>query len=119
MQDDPREPGGTVDEDPGDSRQHVTATAEAEKPERIVRLNEIQREHSLKRNRAHIGEVHEVLIDEENTKKSDEHFKGRNDGNKIVIFSKGNYRQGQFVDVKISDATPNVLRGEVERVLEK
>jgi tRNA-2-methylthio-N6-dimethylallyladenosine synthase len=92
---------------------------EAAKTERIVRLNEIQREHSLKRNRAHIGEVHEVLIDEENTKKSDQHFKGRNDGNKIVIFSKGNYRQGQFVDVKITDVGANVLKGEVVGVIGK
>ena len=86
---------------------------DAVKTERIVKLNEIQRAHSIKRNEAHIGQVHEVLIEEEKTKKSEHEFQGRNDGNKIVIFPKGNYQRGQFVNVKITDATPNVLRGEV------
>jgi len=84
-----------------------------------VRLNEIQKEISLKKNRAHIGEVHEVLIEEERTKKSDQDYQGRNDGNKIVIFPKGNYGRGQFVEVKIEDATANVLKGRVIKVLEK
>ena len=76
-----------------------------------------QQAHTLERNRAHIGQVHEVLIDEERTKKSADDYQGRNDGNKIVIFPKGAYRAGQFVNVRITDATPSVLRGEVVEVL--
>lgn len=83
------------------------------KTERIMRLIDIQRRHSMKRNQAHIGQTHQVLIDQESTKKSEMEFQGRNDGNKIVIFPRGNYRQGEFVSVRITDATPNVLRGEV------
>ncbi len=89
------------------------------KTERIVRLNEIQKKISYQKNLAHIGEVHEVLIEEEKTKKSPDHFQGRNDGNKIVIFPKGAYHKGQFVNVKILDATPHVLLGEVVTVLDK
>lgn len=92
---------------------------DAVKTERIVKLNEIQRSHSTSRNEAHIGQVHEVLIEEEKTRKSDLEFQGRNDGNKIVIFPKGDYGKGQFVDVKITGTTPNVLRGEVVGVLGK
>ena len=101
------------------ARKYPDDVPEEVKTERIVRLNELQKEISLKKNRAHIGEVHEVLIEEEATKKSDLDFQGRNDGNKIVIFPRGAYRKGQFVRVKIRDATANVLRGEVVEVLEK
>lgn len=83
------------------------------KTERIVKLNELQKEISYKKNRVHIGEVHEVLIEEESTKKSENEYLARNDGNKIVIIPQGPYSKGQFVDAKITDATPNVLKGVV------
>jgi len=89
------------------------------KTERIVRLNDIQKKISYQKNLAHVGEIHEVLIEEEKTKKSPEHFQGRNDGNKIVIFPRGEYRKGQFVNVRILDATPHVLLGEVVEILDK
>ena len=89
------------------------------KTERIVRLNDIQKKISYQKNLAHVGEIHEVLIEEEKTKKSPDHYQGRNDGNKIVIFPKGKYRKGQFVNVRILDATPHVLLGEVVDILDK
>ena len=95
------------------SRKFPDDVPDAVKSARTVRLNDIQQAHTLERNRAHIGQTHEVLIDEERTKKSDDDYQGRNDGNKIVIFPKGAYRRGQFVQVRITDATPSVLRGEV------
>jgi len=92
---------------------------EAVKTERIVKLNEIQKRHSYQKNLSHIGEIHEVLIEEESTKKSPDEYQGRNDGNKIVIFPKGDYRKGQFLNVKITDATANVLRGDATEVFDK
>ncbi len=92
---------------------------EAVKTERIVRLNEIQKKHSYQKNLAHIGEIQEVLLEEESTKKSPDEFQGRNDGNKIVIVPRGEYHKGQFVQVRITGATPHVLRGEVVEVLGK
>ena len=89
------------------------------KTDRIVRLNELQKKISYQKNRAHIGETHEVLIEQNFTKKSPDHFQGRNDGNKIVIFPKGDYRVGQFVNVKITEATPHALLGQVVEVLPK
>jgi tRNA-2-methylthio-N6-dimethylallyladenosine synthase len=84
-----------------------------EKKRRIVELVELQKQISLRKNRAHIGQVHEVLIEKESTKKSESDIQGRNDGNKIVIIPGGKYRIGQFVDVRITDASANVLKGEV------
>ena len=92
---------------------------EAIKTERIVRLNEVQKEHSLMRNRAHIGQIHEVLIEAEETKKSSEEIQGRNDGNKIVILPAGDYGTGNFVRAEITAATTNVLKGRVLSVLDK
>ena len=87
--------------------------AEETKTESIVRLNELQNKISLQKNRRHVGEIHEVLIERESTRKSPHDFQGRNDGNKIVILPKGNYQKGDFVRVKISDVTPHVLKGKI------
>jgi tRNA-2-methylthio-N6-dimethylallyladenosine synthase len=100
-------------------RKYPDDVSEKVKTARIVRLNEIQKRHSYQKNLAHIGEIHEVLIDQLFTKKSPDEYQGRNDGNKIVIFPKGDYQTGQFVNVKITDATANVLRGVVVEVLNK
>jgi tRNA-2-methylthio-N6-dimethylallyladenosine synthase len=81
------------------------------KTERIVKLNQLQKEISYKKNRAHLGQIHEVLIEQTTTKKSANDYQARNDGNKIVIIPKGQYQKGQLVNVKITDATPHVLKG--------
>lgn len=98
------------------SRKYPDSVGDAAKTDRIVRLNELQKEISLKKNRAHIGETQEVLIEAEATKKSNQDFQGRNDGNKLVIFPRGAYAKAQFVDVEIADATAHVLKGRVVRV---
>ncbi|MEJ2637227.1 MAG: TRAM domain-containing protein, partial [Calditrichia bacterium] len=93
------------------ARRYPDDVPEGKKTERIVLLNEIQKEISLRKNRAHIGEVHEVLIEEESTRKSPDDFQGRNDGNKLVIIPAGPYLRGDFVKVEITDATAHVLKG--------
>ena len=85
--------------------------SEEEKTRRIVELNEIQRAISLKKNQAQIGSETEILIEEESTKKSDSDYQGRTDTNRIVILPKGPYQRGDYVRVRITDATTNVLKG--------
>jgi tRNA-2-methylthio-N6-dimethylallyladenosine synthase len=85
---------------------------EEEKTSRIMRLGELQRQISLEKNEAHIGQVHDVLIEYDSTKKNDEECQGRNDGNKIVILPKGNYKIGDYIKAKITRATINALKGE-------
>ncbi|PQV51329.1 tRNA-i(6)A37 thiotransferase enzyme MiaB [Jejuia pallidilutea] len=78
------------------------------------RLNEIialQQKHSLLRTQAHIGKTEEVLI-EKTSKRSDAHWSGRNTQNTVVVFPKGNYKVGDFVNVKITDCTSATLIGE-------
>ena len=95
------------------ARKYPDDVLEEQKTSRIVRLNEIQKVISLKKNQAHRTQVHEVLIEGEGTPKSPDDFQGRTDGNKLVIFPQGNYRVGEFITVKITDATPHVLKGQV------
>jgi tRNA-2-methylthio-N6-dimethylallyladenosine synthase len=77
------------------------------------RLNEIialQQQHSLRRNQRDVGRVHRVLV-EGCSKRSDEHLQGRNDQNKVVIFPRGNFQKGQYVDVLVTDCTAATLLG--------
>jgi tRNA-2-methylthio-N6-dimethylallyladenosine synthase len=79
------------------------------------RLNEIiakQLAHSAERNQRHIGQVQRVLI-EGTSKRSNDFLCGRNDQNKMVVFPKGTYQKGQYVNVLVTECTSATLRGEV------
>jgi tRNA-2-methylthio-N6-dimethylallyladenosine synthase len=83
-----------------------------EKSYRSVYLNDLQKEISQGRNEAHIGQVHEILV-EGPSKKSDSVWYGRNDGNKTVIFAHTSQKSGDYIKAKIIAASPNTLKGEV------
>ena len=72
----------------------------------------MQREHTLLRNREHIGEIFEVLV-EKNSKKSENQHQGRTRSNKIVIFDKAGEQPGDLVNVKIIDAQGITLFGQI------
>ena len=84
---------------------------DAVKKRRLNEIIQLQQEHGLFRNRQHIGKVEEVLI-EKSSKKSDAHWAGRNSQNTMVVFPKGHYRKGDFVNVRITDCTSATLLGE-------
>ncbi len=83
---------------------------------KLRRLREIidkQQEHSLYRMQQFIGKQVEVLI-EDNSKKSDKHWMGRNSQNAVVIFEKtGKEKPGDLVQVTINDCTSATLFGEL------
>ncbi len=80
------------------------------KTERIVRLFDLQKANSLKRNQADIGKEEVVLIEGPSRKNEDE-WMGRTDGNKIVVLDKGDFNRGDLVEVSISGASANTLFG--------
>jgi len=82
------------------------------KSKRTVKLNELQRKISLKRNTAHIGQTLEILIESESTKDPKYKFQGKSDGNKLVKIPPANCSIGDFVKVKIVNASPHLLIGE-------
>ncbi len=81
--------------------------------ERLQRLQEAQREISLERNLELVGRRVEVIV--EGTSKSDEsEFSGRTSCNRIVNFPfDGAAAPGDFIEVAVTEAYPNSLRGEV------
>lgn len=80
------------------------------------RLNEIiqlQNRISAEHNQRDIGKEFNVLI-EGDSKRSDQDFKGRNSQNKMVVFpKKEGLKPGDYVKVKVHDATSATLIGEI------
>ena len=81
------------------------------KKRRLSEVINLQQKHSLHRTEQHLGKVEEVLIEKE-SKRSSEHWSGRNSQNTVVIFPKGQYKVGEFVNVKINECTSATLIGE-------
>ena len=78
------------------------------------RLSEIiakQREHSQFRTAEYHGKTVCVLV-EKTSKKLDTQWSGRSTQNTVVVFPKGKYKIGDFVDVKIKECTSATLIGE-------
>lgn len=95
------------------ARRFPDDVSEADKTARIVQLNECQRNISLSKNKACIGSNERVLIEALSTKKSELDCQGRTDSNRIVILPlQADVTLGQMRQVRIVDATPNVLKGE-------
>jgi tRNA-2-methylthio-N6-dimethylallyladenosine synthase len=84
---------------------------EDEKTRRIVQLVDTQRPIYFEKNKELLGTIQEILIDSESTKKNTGEFQGRTDCNRVVIIPPGDYRQGDYILVKITDVTVSVLKG--------
>lgn len=81
---------------------------------KIRRLNEIialQNRLSAESNDRCIGKTYEVLA-EGVSKRSREQFVGRTEQNHVVVFNRGSHRIGDFVMVKITEASSATLKGE-------
>ena len=85
--------------------------SEAEKVRRLQGMIDLQNQLSEASNRRDIGKTFEVLI-EGFSKRSREQLFGRTSQNKVVIFDKGNFHVGQFIQVRITGATSATLFGE-------
>ncbi len=83
-----------------------------EKSRRSVHLNDLQKEISRRRNEAHIGQIHEILVEAPSRKNKDDWY-GRNDGNKMVIFRRTDEKPGNYIKVRITAASANTLKGDV------
>ncbi len=90
---------------------------EAKKTERIVRLNKLQADISLEKNKELVGLVHPVLVESSGKTKGGAAY-GRNDANKIVNFAHAALKAGDMVNVRITRATPHQLKGEFLNFIE-
>jgi tRNA-2-methylthio-N6-dimethylallyladenosine synthase len=81
------------------------------KKRRLSEIIALQREHCQERTEQHLGKIQEVLI-EGISKKSDEHWMGRNSQNTVAVFPKEDYKVGDFVMVRMDSCTSATLIGE-------
>lgn len=82
------------------------------KIERLNRMIALQNELSAESNRRDVGKEMEVLVEGRSKRSADEYF-GRTSQNKVVVFPKGNVKPGDFVRVRVTDASSATLRGEL------
>lgn len=84
------------------------------KKRRLSEVIELQNKLTRANYQKDIGKTFEVLI-ESTSKRSDEHWSGRNSQNKVIVFPKGDYgyQNGDYAMVKITDTTGATLLGEV------
>ncbi len=85
--------------------------AEDVKIERLNRMIALQNELSLESNRRDVGKEFEVLVEGTSKRSSDELF-GRTSQNKVVVFPRGEHKPGDFVRVRVTDASSATLKGE-------
>lgn len=82
------------------------------KIERLNRMIALQNELSAESNRRDVGKEMEVLVEGRSKRSADEYF-GRTSQNKVVVFPKGSVKPGDFVRVRVTDASSATLRGEL------
>ena len=78
---------------------------------RLQSMIDFQNILSRESNLRDVGKTFEVLVEGFSKRSSDQLF-GHTEHNKVVIFNKGNHRVGEFVNIRIKDATSATLFGD-------
>ncbi|MCX6276676.1 MAG: tRNA (N6-isopentenyl adenosine(37)-C2)-methylthiotransferase MiaB [Bacteroidetes bacterium] len=81
------------------------------KDRRLKEIIDLQQKLSLKSNSEDIGSVFEILV-EGISRRSKNHYFGRNSQNKVTVFPNTGTRLGDYVQVRIINATSATLIGE-------
>lgn len=95
-------------------RRYEDDVPEEVKKRRLEEIIKLQNQLSKENYQQDIGKTYEVLI-EATSKRSDQHWSGRNSQNKVVVFPKGdrNLKKGDYTHVRVSSATSATLIGEM------
>lgn len=94
------------------ARKYPDDVPEEVKSRRLQEIIQLQNRQSLLSNQADVGKVFEVLV-EGPSKKSADHFCGRNSQNKMIVFPRGQVAKGDYVQVKVVSCTQATLLGEL------
>jgi tRNA-2-methylthio-N6-dimethylallyladenosine synthase len=87
----------------------------ADKKRRLQEIIDLQVRISYENNQKEIGLTRRVLI-EGPSKRDPDRLSGRADNNKMVVFDRAGSRPGEYVDVRIDDATSATLLGSLAKV---
>ncbi len=94
------------------SRHYPDDIAEEEKIRRLNEIIALQNQLSLASNKRDVGKTFEVLV-EGYSKRSREQMCGRTQQNKMIVFPKGNTKPGDFIMVRVLEATSATMLGEI------
>ncbi|RYD95618.1 MAG: tRNA (N6-isopentenyl adenosine(37)-C2)-methylthiotransferase MiaB [Sphingobacteriales bacterium] len=96
------------------ARRYADDVPDEVKSRRLKEIIEVQGQASAEVFKSCIGQTFEVLI-ENNSKRSEAHWSGRTTQGRMSVFPKGdwNLEKGDYVTVKINDATSGTLIGEI------
>jgi tRNA-2-methylthio-N6-dimethylallyladenosine synthase len=84
----------------------------ADKKARLTRLQSRISEMAAAISAAMVGKVEHILVEKVSRKRTDQ-LSGRTENNRVVNFDATPDLIGQFVEVRITEALPNSLRGEI------
>jgi len=99
------------------ARRFADDVPEEIKKKRLQEVVALHRMQSLQSMQKEVGKTVKVLI-EGNSKKSEEHWAGRSDNNKVVVFPKnGILKKGEYADVIVESCTAGTLLGELKNKL--
>jgi len=87
-------------------------TPHSVKLERLQRLQAQISQQSRRISQRMVGSTQRILVEGASKKNADE-ISGRTDNNRVVNFAGDKQMVGQFLDVRITDALPHSLRGEI------
>ncbi len=99
------------------ARRYADDVPDEVKSRRLDEVIALQRKMSAAIFKRDIGKTYEVLI-ENTSKRSEEHWSGRNSQSRVIVFPKGDYnlQKGDYATVKVTDATSGTLIGEIVAV---
>ena|SRR3989338_1205669 len=83
-----------------------------EKDERLQRLQSLQDEISLEKNKSWVGKVYEVLVEKKSLDGLPSVLQGRTQTHKIVHFKGDSSLIGKFVQVRLTRAMPHSFQGD-------
>jgi tRNA-2-methylthio-N6-dimethylallyladenosine synthase len=95
------------------ARRYADDVPQDVKKRRLEEIVALQNRLSLESNQRDVGQTFRVLI-EGNSKRSEQHWMGRNSQNKVIVFSKSELpgkAPGDYVDVKVTECTQATLMG--------
>ncbi len=87
-------------------------TPMAVKKERLNSLQALIKSQGMKISQDMVGSTQVILVEGPSKKRPDE-LKGRTENNRIVNFKGSKRLIGEFVEIRVTEAQPNSLRGEV------
>jgi tRNA-2-methylthio-N6-dimethylallyladenosine synthase len=96
------------------SRRYTDDIPEETKKTRLQEIIALHRRHSLESMQRDIGKTCKVLI-EGLSRKSEDHWAGRTDHNKVLVFPKEQYglQKGDYVMVHVEECTAGTLLGKI------